>query len=68
MFVLSDIKDPLSSQSTLGLMSVFTVGCSVVSGFGILQGLGVPFSLIVNSVIFVMLGLGTLMSDDTNTY
>lgn len=56
--VLSNADDPIASQSSLGICTVFVVGCSVISSFGILMGLGVPFSLVVNSAIFILLGLG----------
>jgi predicted RND superfamily exporter protein len=57
-FVLSNFKDPVRSRSRLGVLTVFVVGLSVVSSFGICMGLGAPFSLVVNSVIFVVLGIG----------
>ena len=51
-------KNRVHSRSSLGLVAVLSVGCAVVSAFGLLLACGVPFSLVVNSVVFVMLGLG----------
>mmetsp|Transcript_1727 Transcript_1727/g.7525 ORF Transcript_1727/g.7525 Transcript_1727/m.7525 type:complete len:898 (-) Transcript_1727:418-3111(-) len=56
--IVMSSRSKLYSRSVLGLAAVFTVGCSVVSGFGLCFAIGIPFSLVVNSVIFVMLGLG----------
>jgi predicted RND superfamily exporter protein len=58
VIALSDTRDPRMGRSLLGFATVFVVGCSIASSFGALIGLNVPFSLVVNSVIFVMLGLG----------
>ena len=51
-------ENRVHSRSSLGLVAVLSVGCAVVSAFGLLLACGVPFSLVVNSVVFVMLGLG----------
>uniref|UniRef100_A0A6U4II24 SSD domain-containing protein n=2 Tax=Phaeomonas parva TaxID=124430 RepID=A0A6U4II24_9STRA len=56
--VVMSTNNWVHSRSVLGLVAVGTVGCSIVSGFGFCLAIGVPFSLVVNSVVFVMLGLG----------
>jgi len=45
------------SEASLGPLCVLCVGLAVVAGFGLVM-LFRPFSLVVNSVVFVMLGIG----------
>ncbi|CAM9341129.1 unnamed protein product, partial [Heterosigma akashiwo] len=51
-------RHPVKSQSYLGVVGVFGVCLSIMAGFGLVMAIGTPFSLIVNSVVFVALGLG----------
>jgi predicted RND superfamily exporter protein len=47
----------VSSDASLGPLCVITTGLSVVAGFGLCLFF-IPFSLVVNSVVFVLLGIG----------
>ena len=50
------------SRASIGLASVVTIGCSLMSGFGILFIAGVPFTNITLMAPFIILGVGL---DDT---
>eukprot|EP00239_Pterosperma_sp_CCMP1384_P005235 CAMPEP_0197859792 /NCGR_PEP_ID=MMETSP1438-20131217/34679_1 /TAXON_ID=1461541 /ORGANISM="Pterosperma sp., Strain CCMP1384" /LENGTH=896 /DNA_ID=CAMNT_0043476435 /DNA_START=219 /DNA_END=2909 /DNA_ORIENTATION=- len=52
----------IQSHSHLALWSVLSVGLSIVSGFGITSAVGVKYNGVVNTLIFLLLGLGL---DDT---
>jgi hypothetical protein len=47
----------VNTDASLGPLCVLTTGLSVVAGFGLCLFF-VPFSLVVNSVVFVLLGIG----------
>lgn len=57
-FVLSDSSNPVRSRARLAPLAVLVVAFSVSSSFGICIGVGIPFNLVINSVIFVLLGVG----------
>eukprot|EP00051_Salpingoeca_urceolata_P035122 m.28290 g.28290 ORF g.28290 m.28290 type:complete len:877 (+) comp8799_c0_seq1:695-3325(+) len=60
-FVLSR-SSKVHSHGSLALLSVLCVGLSIVASFGLLSLLGVQFSLAVQTLAFLLLGLGV---DDT---
>ncbi|CAM9187467.1 unnamed protein product, partial [Heterosigma akashiwo] len=51
-------RHPVKSHSYLGIIGVLGVCLSIAAAFGLVMAIGIPFSLVVNSVIFVALGLG----------
>eukprot|EP00941_MAST-03F_sp_MAST-3F-sp1_P002455 g2455.t1 len=57
MFVMSQ-NNCVASQSNLALFCVGCVMLSVLCGFGICMWFGLPYTLVVNSAIFLLLGLG----------
>ena len=59
----SQQRQPLwKSRASLGVASVVTIGASLMSGFGLMFCLGVPFTNITQMVPFIILGVGL---DDT---
>lgn len=50
------------SRFTLGFLSTFTIGMSLLSGYGLMFCVGVPFTNIAQMIPFIILGVGL---DDT---
>ena len=57
-WILSDGKNPVRSRAKLGPLTVLVVCMSIVASFGICIACGLAFNPVVNSVIFVLLGVG----------
>lgn len=56
-------KNPLEpSRFSLGILSTFTIGMSLLSGYGLMFCVGVPFTNIAEMIPFIILGVGL---DDT---
>ena len=55
-------KDPVSSQTLLGLGAVFTVALSLMTGYGMIMLCNVPFTYLLQVFPYVLIGIGL---DDT---
>jgi len=55
---LSKRKSCVMSQSVVGLGAVFTVGVSIMTGYGLLFCFGVPFSSVTQIFPYIMVGVG----------
>ena len=57
-WILADSKNPVFSRAKLAPLTVLVVCMSIITSFGIVIACGVKFNPVVNSVIFVLLGVG----------
>ena len=60
--VFYDRHDQVQSRSLMGLFSIATIGMSLMTGYGMVWIVGVPFTNIAMMVPFVVVGIGL---DDT---